>query len=177
MSAVAVVDEAQVRAVVGAVPDPELPAVTLAMLGVLDDVRVAGDRVEVDLLPTFAGCPATEVMADDVRAAALGVDGVTACEVHVRFSPPWTSDRITPEGHEALRTFGIAPPGTRTLPLHLGSDERSTRDRAAQHAGVACPHCGSDQTVQDSPFGPTPCRAVHHCSSCRQPFERFKDLG
>ncbi|MFP5309506.1 MAG: 1,2-phenylacetyl-CoA epoxidase subunit PaaD [Actinomycetes bacterium] len=174
-----------VRAAVGGVPDPELPPVTLGMLGMVHDVRVDDDgRVEVELLPTFSGCPATDMMGRDVEAAVREVDGVTAVTVRWRLSPAWHSDRISDEGHARLREFGIAPPtgggpvstvrpeGRPSLPLVVGG-----RDADAAPADVvACPWCGSDATVQDSPFGPTPCRAVHHCSTCDQPFERFKDL-
>lgn len=175
----ALLDEVAVRDAIDQVRDPELPAVTLAMLGVIHDVRIRDGHVEVDLLPTFAGCPAIEVISDDVRTAAAAIAGVLDVTVHVRFSPPWTSDRISPEGHEALRDFGIAPPGTRTLPVlpAPGSRTSAAETGRAANAGVACPYCGATDTTQDSPFGPTPCRALHHCAACRQPFERFKDLG
>jgi ring-1,2-phenylacetyl-CoA epoxidase subunit PaaD len=174
-----------VRAAVGDVPDPELPPVTLGMLGMVHDVRVDDDgRVEVELLPTFSGCPATDMMGRDVEQAVAEVPGVTSVRVRWRLSPAWHADRITAEGHARLREFGIAPPtvggpvsdvrpqGRAPLPLLVGGPDAD----AAPADTVTCPWCGSTATVQDSPFGPTPCRAVHHCSGCDQPFERFKDL-
>jgi len=136
------------------VHDPEIPPCSITDLGVVEDVRVDGGAVEVDLLPTFAGCPALDAIREDceqvVAAAAPGA------EVRVRFvtSPPWTSDRITPAGREALRTYGITPPAT--------DDPRP------------CPLCGSRNTVQESQFGPTLCRATSYCRDCRNPFETFK---
>ncbi|MBW3659092.1 MAG: phenylacetate-CoA oxygenase subunit PaaJ [Actinobacteria bacterium] len=173
-------DLAAVEAAVAGVPDPELPPVTLGMLGMVHDVRVDDDgRVAVELLPTFSGCPATEMMERDVVSAVSEVEGVAAVAVRFRFDPPWTATRITPEGHARLREFGIAPPGgavpgvapagRRTLPLALaGSSPEST----VRH----CPYCGSDRTERESAFGPTPCRDIRFCHACQQPFEAFKDL-
>lgn len=170
MSAITGVDLAAVRAAAEAVPDPELPPVTLGMLGVIHDVTVDGGRVAVDLLPTFAGCPATEMMTRDVEAAVMEVPGVDAVEVRVPFSPPWTPDRMSPAAHEALRGFGIAAPvdvpSGRRLPVL--TDEDTATDRRT------CPYCGSDDTERQSLFGPTPCRDVRYCHACRQPFEGFK---
>lgn len=164
------VDVAEVRRAAEAVPDPELPPVTLGMLGVIHELEVDGDRVTVDLLPTFAGCPATEMMTVDVRDAVMAVAGVRHVEVRIRFSPAWTPDRLSPEAHGALRSFGIAAPvdvpAGRRLPLI--SDEDTATDRRL------CPYCGSDQTERQSLFGPTPCRDVRYCRACRQPFEGFK---
>lgn len=170
MTATTTIDVAAARRAAEAVPDPELPPVTLGMLGVIHDVVVDGAQVHVDLLPTFAGCPATEMMIADVREAVLAVDGVTEVEVRIRFSPAWTPDRMSPEGHEALRSFGIAAPVDvptgRRLPVV--TDEDTADDRRT------CPYCGSDRTERQSMFGPTPCRDIRYCQACRQPFEGFK---
>lgn len=167
-------DLAEVRAAVEAVPDPELPPVTLGSLGMVHDVRVEDDgAVAVELLPTFAGCPATEMMGRDVETAVAAVDGVASVHVRFRYDPPWTPDRITAQGHDQLREFGIAPPGGATgapapegrvtLPIALAPPDPRP-----------CPYCGSDDTVRDSEFGPTPCRDVRFCEACQQPFEAFK---
>jgi ring-1,2-phenylacetyl-CoA epoxidase subunit PaaD len=167
-------DLAEVRAAIAAVPDPELPPVTIGMLGMIHDVARDGDAVHVELLPTFAGCPATDMIERDVVAAARTVAGVDEVRVRFRFDPPWTPDRIDAIGRERLREFGIAPPGGATgapapdgrvtLPLMLGpaSDPRP------------CPYCGSAETIRESNFGPTPCRDVRFCEGCQQPFEAFK---
>lgn len=156
-----------VRQAVSQVPDPELPTVTIGMLGMVFDVAVEGGTAIVDLLPTFTGCPATDFIAADVRAAALDVPGVCGVEVRMRMEPAWTADRITTQGREALKGFGIAPPGRGRLPL-LGIPGA---------ASPVCPYCGSADTRLASDFGPTPCRAVHQCTACANPFEAFKALG
>jgi ring-1,2-phenylacetyl-CoA epoxidase subunit PaaD len=168
-------DPAVVRRAIADVPDPELPPVTIGMLGMVHDVRVDGATVEVELLPTFSGCPATDMIERDVVAAVEVVEGVERVRVRFRYSPPWTPDRIDDEGREQLRRFGIAPPGgevagrvrpdgRQTLPLAIADDVRP------------CPYCGSRDTVRESSFGPTPCRDVRFCAACQQPFEAFKDL-
>ena len=178
MTAVAALDRAAVLRVLGGVPDPEMPAVSVAELGMVVDARVVDERrVEVDLVATYSGCPAVAVIRDDVSAALrreLGVD-----EVEVRFvtSVVWTPDRISDAGRVKLREFGIAPPGSGQ---HLTSGAGGLvlvqlgALGAGGRAGVVCPYCGSTDTVQDSAFGPTPCRSSQWCSTCRQPFEAVK---
>jgi ring-1,2-phenylacetyl-CoA epoxidase subunit PaaD len=167
----------EVRHAVAGVPDPELPPVTVGMLGMIHDVAVSYDgEVSVEMLPTISGCPAIDMIAADVRAAVGAVPGVTAVRVQWRYDPPWTTDRISEEGHRALASFGIAPP--------LGSGEVTDLSGAKPRlpllggpsAGVGCPYCDSTDTVKESTFGPTPCRAIHYCNACRQPFEAFKDV-
>jgi ring-1,2-phenylacetyl-CoA epoxidase subunit PaaD len=158
---------AAVRDAVAAVPDPELPTVTIGMLGMVLDVAVEGGTAIIDLLPTFIGCPATEFITADVKAAALDVPGIRGVEVRLRMSPAWTADRITSEGREALKGFGIAPPQRDRLPV-LGIAGRSS---------PTCPYCGSADTQMTNAFGPTPCRALHQCNACANPFEGFKALG
>lgn len=162
---------AAVRAVLDTVPDPEMPPISVGELGMVVDVRVDGAgegdaggrgsvRVEVDLVPTFSGCPATAIIAEDVGAAVRRMGGVG--EVAVRFvaTVTWDPERITPPGREKLKAFGIAPPGSGQQLVQIG--------------GVTCPLCGARDTVADSPFGPTPCRASHYCKACRNPFEVIK---
>jgi ring-1,2-phenylacetyl-CoA epoxidase subunit PaaD len=150
-----------------AVPDPELPVLTLGDLGVIRDVRVAGDgTVEVDLTPTYTGCPATAVIADDVRDA-LHRAGADQVRVRTVLAPAWTTDWMSETGRRKLREYGIAPPGP-----------------AAHAAGgpvrlafsVRCPHCGSADTREISHFGSTPCKALWTCRSCAEPFDSFKAL-
>ncbi len=175
-------DVEAVRTAVESVPDPELPPVNVGHLGMLHDLVVRDDgHVEIELLPTFAGCPATDMIQEDVEAAVGAVDGVTAVTVRFRFDPPWTPDRIDAEGRERLREFGITPPGGPIRSPAL--DDLEDRDvlpldtSAAEPEPRPCPYCGSTQTERDSAFGPTPCRAIHYCRDCRQPFEAFKPLG
>lgn len=179
---------ARVRAAAGSVPDPELPVVTLAQLGMVHDVLVEGDRVVVELLPTFSGCPATDMMGRDVQdAVAAAVAEVDDVGVRWLFQPVWSTDRISAAGRARLRSFGIAPPtgggpvstierpaGAVRLPVAPGTGPGDPD--AAPDAPVTCPYCDADDVVEDSPFGPTPCRAAWFCRGCEQPFERFKPL-
>ncbi len=152
------------------VRDPEIPPVSITDLGVVERVRVTPEAVEIDLLPTFVGCPALDVIREDATAAVEPVGGARRVEVRFVYAPPWTSDRITPEGREALRGYGLTPPpaaasGRTFVPL--------ASLRRAEGA-AECPFCGSADTVVESAFGPTLCRTTHFCRACRNPFEAFK---
>jgi ring-1,2-phenylacetyl-CoA epoxidase subunit PaaD len=149
------------------VVDPEIPAVSVVEMGMVNHVEVGeGGRVAVELLPTFSGCPALDVIRRQVRERLEREPGVAEVQVQFVFDPPWSSDRITPEGRAKLKGFGIAPaPLTRGRPLAV-----------LQSGRVACPFCGSTRTVIDNLFGPTPCRSLYRCLACRNPFERFKAL-
>jgi ring-1,2-phenylacetyl-CoA epoxidase subunit PaaD len=152
------------------VRDPEIPPLSITDLGIVERVRIADDAVEIDLLPTFVGCPALDVIRDDALTAVAPTAGGRRVEVRFVYSPPWTSDRITPEGREALTAYGLTPPppaaaGRTFVPL-------ASLQRAEGIA--ACPFCGSADTVVESAFGPTLCRTTHFCRACRNPFEAFK---
>jgi ring-1,2-phenylacetyl-CoA epoxidase subunit PaaD len=157
--------------VAAGVTDPELPLLTLADLGVLRDVRIDGGTVVVEITPTYTGCPAMGVMRADLLHA-LHRAGHEHVEVRTVLSPPWSTDRITPEGRRKLAAGGIAPPGTAPVrspgpvPLQLGPSRRT----------AACPRCGSADTEETSEFGPTACTALRRCRSCREPFEHLKEL-
>jgi ring-1,2-phenylacetyl-CoA epoxidase subunit PaaD len=160
--------EQRVWSELAAIADPEIPAISLVDLGVIGSVTVDDRRVEVELLPTFVGCPAIGVMQERIteRIGALGVaDDV---QVRISFDPPWTSERITPEGRERLRLSGFAPPHVGPAPVGGDLSELTLLTVAE------CPYCGSRNTSMDNPFGPTLCRAIYHCADCRQPFEQFK---
>lgn len=146
--------EARARAAAAAVEDPEFPRVTVEHLGMLQAVRVdeGAGEVEVDLLPTFLGCPALDVIAADVRAALTGLSGVRRVQVAFVSEPVWTPQRITPEGRRRLAAeFTVAVPGSLGAP--------------------PCPVCGSGAVEPRSPFGPTACRAIAYCPDCRNPVE------
>jgi ring-1,2-phenylacetyl-CoA epoxidase subunit PaaD len=149
------------------VPDPEIPAVSVVDMGMVHEVRVEGTSVHVTMLPTFTGCPAIDIIKSDVRAAVDAVEGVARADVDTTFEPAWTSDRITPDGREKLRAFGLAPPDSEGPVL-------ITEIGLPKHA--VCPFCGSTETVNDNAFGPTPCRALYYCQNCRNPFEQFKPV-
>lgn len=152
------------------IPDPEIPAISVVDLGVIGSVEVTDERVRVDLLPTFVGCPAIGVMEAQIAERLRSLAVAPEVEVRVVFDPPWTSDRISPEGRERLRRSGFAPPEPFGAPGVGGLDELVVLS-AAQ-----CPYCGSRNTTLDNAFGPTLCRAIYHCADCRQPFEQFKRI-
>jgi ring-1,2-phenylacetyl-CoA epoxidase subunit PaaD len=169
-------DEAAVREVLESVPDPEIPAVSIVELGMIGEVAVEPGRIRVELLPTFVGCPAIEVIRGSIvdRLAGFGLP----IEVDVSFSTPWNSDRISPAGREKLRRSGFAPPPSapagRALPM---LDQASGPGTPAWETDApACPYCGSFRTTLENIFGPTLCRSIRQCHDCRQPFESFKPI-
>lgn len=147
--------EADVRAALAQVPDPEIPVLSVVDLGIVHRVAVDKDRIEVAILPTFVGCPALDVIRASI-ADHLGERFGRPVRVETTFELPWTSDRISPAGRAALKTAGIAPPSA--------------------PEDVRCPHCSSAHVVMDSAFGPTQCRSLFYCRSCRQPFEALKSV-
>ncbi len=171
-------DRAAVETALRAVPDPEIPMVSVVDLGIVQSIHIepgpAGDRVAIAITPTFAGCPALTMMRDDIRAAVLAL-GAAEVDVRIVLDPPWTSDRISPAAREAMRAIGLAPPPPAG---RFRADPALTLASAvdAAEAPVACPFCGSADTVVDNPFGSTLCRSVHYCNRCQQPFEAFKAL-
>jgi ring-1,2-phenylacetyl-CoA epoxidase subunit PaaD len=162
--------EAAIWAALAEVPDPEIPAISVVDLGVIRRVELApdGSTLRVELLPTFIGCPAIEMMREaiGVRLEELGV--AERVEVSLTFAEPWTSDRISPTGREQLLSSGFAPPP------HLR--DLGALGELPTLSVVPCPYCGSRQTTLENSFGPTLCRAIYHCAGCRQPFEAFKPI-
>ena len=154
--------EADVWAALEEIPDPEIPVVSLVDLGVIRSVDVRDGRVHVEFTPTFLGCPALEFMK---RAMEEKIPGA---EVIVVQDDSWSTERITPAGREKLRAAGFAPPAPR---------EASAPKLVQLQANVfRCPYCGSTETRLENIFGPTPCRSLRYCESCRQPFEQFKTI-
>ena len=160
------VTEERVWEALRAVADPEIPVVSVVDLGVVREVDVDGAHVRVSFTPTFLGCPALEAMRDRMADAVrrLGAEP----EVDVVLDDSWSTDRITPTGREKLRRAGLAPPAPRSsaMPTLVQLERRAFR----------CPYCGSSETHLENIFGPTPCRSIRYCTSCRQPFEQFKTI-
>jgi ring-1,2-phenylacetyl-CoA epoxidase subunit PaaD len=148
------------------IPDPEIPVISLVDLGVIRDVDIDGDHVRVELTPTFLGCPALEAMKRELEAAVSALGGDP--EVEVIRDDAWSTDRITAAGREKLRTAGFAPPAPRAA--------GTTTLVQLQSRAFRCPYCGSTETRLENIFGPTPCRSIRWCESCRQPFEQFKTI-
>lgn len=152
--------------VIGTVPDPEVPVISVVELGIVREVEVEEDGgVRVTITPTYSGCPAMHEIEKDIRTA-LAAAGVTRVEMRTVLSPAWTTDWIGPEAREKLRAYGIAPPGR----AEQGGLITLTRARTP----VPCPWCGSKDTELRSEFGSTACKAIHVCRGCRQPFDEFK---
>lgn len=158
--------------VLDGVLDPEVPAVSVRDLGIVRDVRLQGDTLDVVLTPTYSGCPATEVIESDVLAA-LHAAGLGPARVTLQRAPAWTTDWITPQGRERLRAYGIVPPG----PVSPGTEvPLRFMPRATPAPALECPHCGSPRTERLSAFGSTACKSLYRCLACREPFEHFKPL-
>lgn len=157
------------RAAVAAVPDPEIPVVTLTDLGIVRDLREEGGRIVVELTPTYTGCPATNVIRRDVRDALAGA-GFPDADVRVTLSPAWTTDWIGADAAAKLRAYGIAPPA------HAAAPATSPLRFVARAAppGPACPRCGAADVERISEHGSTPCKALYRCRGCLEPFDYFK---
>lgn len=151
--------------VAGSIVDPEIPVLTVADLGVLRRVQVHEDgSVDVDITPTYSGCPAIAAMSTDIRSA-LAAAGHPQSRVHTVLSPAWTTDDMTDTARDMLQRFGIAPPG----PVAEAGPVTLT-------LGVRCPQCGSTRTSQSTRFGSTSCKSMWVCADCCEPFDHFKAL-
>jgi ring-1,2-phenylacetyl-CoA epoxidase subunit PaaD len=148
--------EPQVWELLEEIPDPEIPVISLVDLGVIRSVDVQGGHVHIEFTPTFLGCPALEYMKRAIE------EKVPGAEVAVIQDDSWSTDKISAAGREKLREAGFAPPAPRLIQL--------------QSQVHKCPYCGSTETHLENIFGPTPCRSLRYCDSCRQPFEQFKTI-
>jgi ring-1,2-phenylacetyl-CoA epoxidase subunit PaaD len=175
----------EITRIAGCVEDPELPNLTIGDLGILRGVRVdENGHVEVDLTPTYSGCPAVEMIERDVFSA-LTAAGWTDVNVRRVLAPAWTTDWITAEGRRKLAEVGIAPPGPACQAAGGGGGAVAAPGQAGAVAVAApgqvvafvrCPHCGSRDTELVSRFGSTACKALRRCRSCQEPFDHFKPL-
>lgn len=157
---------ADVLDAVRAIPDPEIPAVSIADLGILRELTLdtRAGRVEAVITPTYSGCPAMRAIEDQI-ARVCRAHGFSA-SVRTRLSPAWTTDWIGADARERLRAYGIAPPGAvgESGPMSVAIGRRT----------VACPRCGSVSTTEVAHFGSTACKALRRCDSCGEPFDEFK---
>ncbi len=176
----AAADLAAAREIAAAVPDPELPMVTVADLGILRDVAAEDGRLVVTITPTYSGCPALREIAHDLRHR-LSQAGFAGVSVRTALAPAWSSDWITAEGRRKLRAAGIAPPRAvppQAVPPRPGPFRQGPvpLTLTARREPVACPRCGSRDTTQTAAFGATACKALFRCEACREPFEYVKEI-
>lgn len=155
--------EKEVWSILNTVSDPEIPVVSVVEMGIVREIFLDGVQVRVIITPTFSGCPALQVIIDDIESKLSGF-GYEA-KVEKVLHPPWTSDWISDDARQKLKGFGLAPP-----PLHGGRVEVTFNEP------VPCPYCDSKHTTIKNSFGSTLCRAIYYCNSCQQPFEQFKAL-
>ena len=164
----------RVRELLRAIPDPEIPVVSIEELGILREVNeTPGGELEVVITPTYSGCPAMGQIEDDVRST-LQAAGLQA-RVITQLAPAWTTDWMTDAARDKLRAYGIAPPQHRCASQAPAGESvlRFVR-QAARPEVVPCPHCGSSHTVESSHFGSTACKALYKCLDCQEPFDYFK---
>lgn len=144
------------------VTDPEITSVSLIEMGMVHEVEIAGKTVTVKMIPTYVGCPALHMMEEDVVRSVSKIEEIDQVNVNFLKNPIWTSDRITPDGREKLKEFGIAPPP-------LQSKQEGIWE-------IECPYCNSPRTVLNNVFGPTACRSIFYCNKCKNPFEAIKPV-
>jgi ring-1,2-phenylacetyl-CoA epoxidase subunit PaaD len=146
------------------VKDPEIPVLSLVDLGVITGVDIQDTAVQIEMTPTFVGCPALDVMKQEITTL-LQQKGIASVSILVSFRDPWSSDKISEKGKAALKSFGLAPPPSTAIFADLDLLEH-----------VACPRCGGTNTTLRNTFGPTLCRSIYYCDTCREAFEQFKPL-
>ena len=160
------IDKQKIWDLLSEVLDPEVPVLNVVELGIVRDVIIQGNRIEIVITPTYSGCPAMKVIEDDILGT-LKSGGFSEIKIRTIISPAWTTDWIKEEAKEKLRIYGIAPP------------EKSTADKSSitgKPKNLSCPRCGSKQVDMISQFGSTACKALYRCISCREPFDYFKCL-
>lgn len=149
------------------VSDPEIPVISIVDLGIVRGVRFEGEECVVTITPTYSGCPAMDVISQEITAQ-LARDGISNVRLETQLSPAWTTDWMSEKGKAALKSYGIAPPA------HKVVDISALVRRTADVPPVVCPNCGSSRTQLTSQFGSTSCKALYKCLDCREPFDYFK---
>jgi len=146
--------------------DPEIPVLSIIDLGIVKTIQVSGEKVQVNITPTYSGCPAMHTIALDIQLKLLEA-GYKLVEIVTQLSPPWTTDNLSEAGKEKLKAFGIAPPVETTININILFGKEIT---------VKCPQCNSENTELISQFGSTACKALYKCNNCLEPFDYFKCL-
>lgn len=146
------------------VKDPEIPVLSIVDLGIITAIEIDDRIVRIEMTPTFVGCPALDFMKHEIEQK-LQSKGISEVKVSVSFRDPWSSDKISEKGKQALKQFGLAPPPSHTLLQDID---------ILEHA--LCPRCDGTNTEMKTPFGPTLCRSIHFCYDCKEAFEQFKPI-
>ncbi len=161
-----VMEKAQlIRNTLETVTDPEIPVLTITDLGIVRDIKIINEEIEVIITPTYSGCPAMDMIAANIRMALLE-KGFTKIRITTVLTPAWTTDWMTESGKQKLKEYGIAPPNPKQ---QVCNDKIFAADEAVQ-----CPHCNSWNTKRISEFGSTACKALYRCEECKEPFDYFK---
>ena len=147
------------------VTDPEVPVLSITDLGIVRDVKMENDQLEVVITPTYSGCPAMDMITVNIRIALLS-HGFNNVKITTVLSPAWTTDWMSEEGKQKLKAYGIAPPNPK--------QQVCRDDLFASNEAIQCPHCNSYHTHRVSEFGSTACKALFQCDSCKEPFDYFK---
>jgi ring-1,2-phenylacetyl-CoA epoxidase subunit PaaD len=158
-------DGEAVWSILHTITDPEIPVLTITDLGIVRDVKMNGDEVEVIITPTYTGCPAMDMITMQIKLALIE-QGYKNCKVTSVLSPVWTTDWMTETGKQKLKAYGIAPPNPK--------QQVCNNDLFAPAEAVQCPHCNSYHTHRISEFGSTACKALYQCDDCKEPFDYFK---
>ncbi|MCZ2458200.1 MAG: phenylacetate-CoA oxygenase subunit PaaJ [Chitinophagales bacterium] len=158
-------DKRSIYSILEEVNDPEIPVLSIIDLGIVRDVKTTDDEVEVIITPTYSGCPAMDVMSENIKKTLIA-HGIGNVKVTSVLSPAWTTEWMSEEGKRKLKEFGIAPPH----PIYKKKIERLF----APAEQVQCPHCNSNNTHRVSEFGSTACKALYVCDDCKEPFDYFK---
>jgi len=157
-------NESEILALLNEIPDPEIPVISIVELGVIRDLKINGNQIDVTITPTYSGCPAMKQMEDDVRST-LKKEGFEIIHINMVYSPAWTTDWLSVDAKQKLQDYGIAPP------------EESTTDKSfltGKPKFITCPRCKSKNTVMVSQFGSTACKALYKCDDCLEAFDYFK---
>ena len=157
--------------VLGTIPDPEMP-ISITDLGLIENVSIVDTTIHVTVLPTFIGCFALPTIAKEIEQKLSLLEGITTVEVNFIHDPPWSTDRISDAGRASLAEHGIAVPDNGSF----CNNEIENDIVKLKTSAIPCPWCHSRETTVTSPFGPTRCKSIHFCNSCRQPFERMKKV-
>ncbi len=158
---VPVYEQSEVNRVLEQVRDPEIPVLSISDMGIVKDVHVSEGAIDVEIMPTYSGCPAMDTISSDIKTTLL-LNGYKNITVTTVLTPAWSSDFISDAGREKLREFGIAPP------------QKGVNKGTITKEMVSCPQCGSDHTELVSQFGSTACKALYKCQECLEPFDYFK---